>query len=77
MEEVCWSIFGTVCCAVVVGALTRGLEGFDTSNTQPFNIVSDLLSVGLVINIARTVWLCDATAYLFDARDSLDERNAF
>ena len=49
MEEVCWSIFGTVCCAVVVGALTRGLEGFDTSNTQPFNIVSDLLEVELDI----------------------------
>ncbi|EJD02179.1 uncharacterized protein FOMMEDRAFT_168701 [Fomitiporia mediterranea MF3/22] len=38
MEDVCWSIFGTVCTALVVGALTRGLEGFNSSNTQPFNI---------------------------------------
>ncbi|KAL5511351.1 hypothetical protein ACEPAH_4567 [Sanghuangporus vaninii] len=38
MEDICWSIFGTVCIALVIGALTRGLEGFNSSNTQPFNI---------------------------------------
>ncbi|KAH8117095.1 hypothetical protein DFH11DRAFT_1687859 [Phellopilus nigrolimitatus] len=38
MADVCWSTFGSVCLALVVGALTRGLEGANASNTSPFNL---------------------------------------
>lgn len=39
MADVCWSTFGAVCLALVTGALTRGLEGLNTANTSPFNLV--------------------------------------
>lgn len=40
MEEVCWSVFGAVCLALIIGALSRGLEGVGTNNASPFNLVS-------------------------------------
>lgn len=40
MADVCWSTFGAVCLALIMGALTRGLEGLNTANTSPFNLVS-------------------------------------
>ena len=39
MADVCWSTFGAVCLALVIAALTRGLEGADSTNTSPFNLV--------------------------------------
>lgn len=39
MTDVCWSTFGAVCFALVITALTRGLEGVNSSNTSPFNLV--------------------------------------
>ena len=43
MDDVCWSLFGAVCLALLIGALTRGLEGPHAMNQSPFNIVSCLL----------------------------------
>ena len=39
MEQLCWSTFLSVCGALSVGALTRGLEGGSTVNAAPFNLV--------------------------------------
>lgn len=64
MEEVCWSVFGTVCCAVVVGALTKGLEGLNSSNTQPFNIVRVLILVCSVTNFTQTCSLAMRCCYI-------------
>ncbi|KZV65902.1 hypothetical protein PENSPDRAFT_586031 [Peniophora sp. CONT] len=38
MEHLCWSTFLSVCGALAVGALTRGLEGGSTINAAPFNL---------------------------------------
>ncbi|KAI0062367.1 hypothetical protein BV25DRAFT_1804386 [Artomyces pyxidatus] len=38
MEDVCWVTFLSVCGALCVGALTRGLEGVGAANTSPFNL---------------------------------------
>ncbi|VDB82846.1 unnamed protein product [Peniophora sp. CBMAI 1063] len=38
MEHLCWSTFLSVCGALSVGALTRGLEGGSTANAAPFNL---------------------------------------
>lgn len=40
MADICWSTFGAVCLALITGALTRGLEGLNSANTSPFNLVS-------------------------------------
>lgn len=40
MDDVCWSLFGTVCLSVLVEAITLGLEGPNAMNPSPFNIVS-------------------------------------
>ncbi|THH08324.1 hypothetical protein EW145_g2783 [Phellinidium pouzarii] len=38
MSEICWSTFGAICLTLVVGALTRGLEGANSNNASPFNL---------------------------------------
>ncbi|TCD66792.1 hypothetical protein EIP91_000928 [Steccherinum ochraceum] len=39
MEEICWFTFTSVCVTLFVGALTSGLEGFNTTTNQtPFNL---------------------------------------
>lgn len=45
MSDVCWSVYGAVCFALIIGALTRGLEGVGTSNASPFNLVSPAASL--------------------------------
>ena len=40
MDDVCWFLFQSVCLALLVGALTRSLEGPHPMNHSPFNIVS-------------------------------------
>lgn len=49
--DVCWSTFVSVCAALSVGALTRGLEGSSAANTYPFNLVSSLLNTWLLIHV--------------------------
>ena len=49
MADVCWSTFGAVCLTLVIGAMTRGLEGNSSANRSPFNLVSvALLAIGRV-----------------------------
>lgn len=48
MEDVCWSVFGSVCLALLVAALTRGLEGPYPGNQSSFNIVSNTCSSHLI-----------------------------
>lgn len=40
MADVCWIVYKAICLALVIGALTRGLEGANTNNSTPFNLVS-------------------------------------
>ena len=39
MSDVCWMTFCSVCLALGIAALTRGLEGHEQSNSSPFNLV--------------------------------------
>lgn len=40
MTDVCWGVFCSVCLALSIAALTRGLEGHEQSNSPPFNLAS-------------------------------------
>jgi hypothetical protein len=42
MDEICWFTFLTICAALCVGALTKGLEGVGTTSASPFNLVCPL-----------------------------------
>lgn len=52
MEEICWFTFTSVCVTLFVGALTSGLEGLNSANQTPFNLVG--CSSGLVLIHAFT-----------------------
>ena len=72
MEDVCWSLFGTVCLALLVGALTRGLEGPHSMNQSPFNIVSVNCCSSHHIEADTNhdrVWIFHAPAHLLSAND--------
>lgn len=49
MEDLCWSTFVATCATLLVGALNRGLEGVASSNTAPFNLVSNIVSLRYTI----------------------------
>ncbi|EMD38242.1 hypothetical protein CERSUDRAFT_113400 [Gelatoporia subvermispora B] len=38
MEEICWFTFTSVCVALCVGTLTRGLDGFNINSNSPTNL---------------------------------------
>ena len=37
--DICWTTFCAVCLSLVIGSLTRGLEGHHTNSGSPFNLV--------------------------------------
>lgn len=39
MDQICWCTFLSICGALCVGTLTRGLEGAAGTNAPPFNLV--------------------------------------
>ncbi len=38
--DICWTTFCAVCLSLVIGSLTRGLEGHHANSGSPFNLVS-------------------------------------
>lgn len=40
MDDICWFTFISVCAALFISALTSGMDGQNSSNNTPFNLVS-------------------------------------
>lgn len=49
MSDVCWSVYGAVCLALIIGSFTRGLEGISSNNAAPFNLVRRIISIMIKI----------------------------
>lgn len=78
MEQLCWATFLSVCGALFIGALTRGLEGGSTVNAAPFNLVRTFISSSIsVANRAMTVRLCLSLTHLLRAYDPYFEGGRF